>query len=117
MYLYSNINLNMNNKKTRKETAAVVYKKIDAALEDLKGHVKQKKFDKKLQKASNMLAADIIGAEKKAAQKLKKKKKAIEKSAKKGGAKKKGKNMPASLPGANGMPGQHADQILQEAKP
>src|SRR5688500_8542268 len=95
----------MNSKKnTKKETAEVIYKKIGVALADLKGHVKQKKFDKQLQKVSNMLAAGIAEAAEKASLKLKKKKKTIKKAEKKVAGKKSAKVKSAVVNQANGMP-------------
>lgn len=72
-----------NTKITKKATRQLVYKKIEGALAKIKGEVKEKKFDKKLHKASNILAKDIVKAAKKdppkkaAAKKVKAKKKAV----------------------------------------
>lgn len=54
-----------NTKITKKATRQLVYKKIEGALAKIKGEVKEKKFDKKLHKASNILAKDIVKAAKK----------------------------------------------------
>ena len=53
----------------KKETRQLVYAKIETALASLSTDVKEKKFYKKMQKASNMLAKDILKAGKKAAAK------------------------------------------------
>lgn len=72
-----------NTKITKKATRQLVYKKIEGALAKIKGEVKEKKFDKKLHKASNILAKDIVKAAKKdppkkaAAKKVKAKKKDV----------------------------------------
>ena len=79
-----------NTKITKKATRQLVYKKIEGALAKIKGEVKEKKFDKKLHKASNILAKDIVKAAKKdppkkaaakkaAAKKVKAKKKTVSK--------------------------------------
>ena len=66
----------MNNKKTiRKETKELVFEKIATALKDIKGSVKRKQFDKKLQKASGLLAKEIAKAAKKESPKKAKSKK------------------------------------------
>lgn len=60
----------MSNKKIiKKETRKLVYTTIENALAPLSIAVKEKKFYKKMQKASNMLAKDILKAGKKAAAK------------------------------------------------
>lgn len=59
----------------RKETRDLVYDKIDFALADIKGNVRDKKFAKKLQKISSLLAKDISKAAKKNASKKGKDKK------------------------------------------
>ena len=60
----------MNNKKLiKKKTEALVYQKIETALSDLPGAVNNKAFEKKLQKASSILAKDIAKAAKKDATK------------------------------------------------
>lgn len=60
----------MSNKKIiKKETRQLVYAKIETALAALTIAVKEKKFYKKMEKASNMLAKDILKAGKKAAAK------------------------------------------------
>ena len=59
----------MANEKTKKATRQLIYKKIERALTKIKGEVKEKKFDKKLHKASNILAKDIVKAAKKEAPK------------------------------------------------
>lgn len=59
----------MANEKIKKATRQLIYKKIERALTKIKGEVKEKKFDKKLHKASNILAKDIVKAAKKEAPK------------------------------------------------
>jgi hypothetical protein len=67
----------MKNKKIlKKETKELVFAKIANALADLKGGVNKKKFDKKLQKASSLLAKDIA----RASEKLTSKKAKVKKS-------------------------------------
>lgn len=58
-----------NRKVIKKETRQLVYAKIETALAALTIDVKEKKFYKKMQKASNMLAKDILKAGKKTAAK------------------------------------------------
>ena len=66
----------MNNKKLlKKETKELVYKKIGTALSDLTSGIKNKAFEKKLQKASSILAKDIAKAAKKTTPKKGKSKK------------------------------------------
>lgn len=55
-----------NRKVIKKKTRQLVYAKIENALASLSTAVKEKKFYKKMQKASNMLAKDILKAGKKA---------------------------------------------------
>ena len=60
----------MNKKKLMKEeTKDLVYQKIETALADITVGVKNKQFEKKLQKASSLLAKDITKAAKKEAPK------------------------------------------------
>ncbi len=94
----------MNSKKNKqKETAMLVYHKIGIALADLKDGVKDKKFDKILQRASKMLAKELSDAAGKASDKTDQKKKSAKAAEKKVRVKKAKKIKGSSLPSAPKM--------------
>ena len=47
---------------TKKEARQVVYEKIAGALAEFKGQLSEKKFDRKVKKASKLFAVDIAQA-------------------------------------------------------
>lgn len=109
----------MNNKKLiKKETKALVYQKIETALSGIAGAVNQKAFEKKLQKASSILAKDIAKAAKKAAPEKAKSKKQEpankNQKAKKMKQKKAGKGTNSGAAKMNNVPVAVEDQVASE---